>query len=440
MKRYCFLFIYNLFYCLFLVFALPGYLIKTKKRGGFGTGLLERFGVYRRPKAQEPQGGLYIHAVSVGEVFIACKFIEVWQAKAREEGRSASVVLAVTTCTGHATALAQNLRDVRVLYSPLDFPFLPGRCLNRFCPSLLVLVEAELWPNMGQAAQRRGIAQVMINARLSPKSESHYKAVLPLSRWFYSFLDGMAVQDVEDSRRFEGIGMQGSKIGVTGSIKFDSEGALLPQKRAEFGEVLSLLSQGKPIVLAASTHAGEEVALAEVVAKAGGFPLIVPRHAERREEIARSLRQKGWQVFLRTETAQKGISSQELNLESGRLCYIADTTGELRDWTAHADVVVIGKSFLAHGGQNPVEAILAGVPVISGFYMENFQALVDLLCAEKGLTQCALEDVPEALSRLLGPEGKAQALRAQQALLAHKGATVRTVEYALGVHSSLGGL
>ena len=194
------------------------------------------------------------------------------------------------------------------------------------------------------------------------------------------------------------------------------------ETNAEFAAILDKLKRGKPVVLGASTHDGEEVLIAEAVRKAGGFPLIVPRHAERRHTVVRELEARGWQCVLRTD----GELPETLK---DNVCYIADTTGELRDWTALADVAVIGKSFLADGGQNPAEAVACGVPVLTGPHMENFDALVQLLEGVDGITRCDEERLADVLKEMLDNPllAHAQSSRAQVALKAHFGATARTI-------------
>ena len=326
MKAFLFSFCYNVLYTLGWLVTLPSYLLKQKRRGGFGTGLMERFGLYRVSYNREPKGVLYVHAVSVGEVVLALKFLRAWL---RERGGSA--VLATSTATGHDTAVNAQVSGVRVIYAPFDLLGLPGRCFDRFEPEAIVLVEAELWPNFARAAKVRGIPMAMINARMSARSESRYRAFKWVSRYYFSTLDAMGVQDKGDVRRFESVGVRPSIIHVTGSIKFDQQMAERKETNAEFAAILDKLKRGKPVVLAASTHDGEEVLIAEAVRKAGGFPLIVPRHAERRHTVVRELEARGWQCVLRTD----GELPETLK---DNVCYIADTTGELRDWTALADV------------------------------------------------------------------------------------------------------
>ena len=409
---------YNLLFPVFLLLSLPGYLIKMKRRGGFGTGLLERFGIYRKPAAQEPQGGLYIHAVSVGEAFIALKFIREWN-KTHDE----PVILATSTATGHEVVRKAAIPNVRPLYAPLDLPGLSGRCLDRFKPRAVALIEAELWPNFAEACHRRGIPLIMLNARLSPRSEGRYAAIRPVTALLFSRLDALAAQNGTDARRFAHIGINPFIIHETGSIKFDVLGDAPTAPRDEFRMLLNYLRQDKPVVLAASTHAGEEALIAKAIRTAGAFPLIVPRHAERRAEVVQDLTAAGFSPILRTA----GELPDEVPQNA---CYVADTTGELRDWTALADVVVIGKSFLASGGQNPVEAIAARIPVITGPDMTNFADLVRLLESHAGICRCMQDQLPLHISRLLehSESTARQVENAFNALKVHSGATRRSVQ------------
>ncbi len=410
-------FIYNIFYMIAFVIMLPSYLLKQKRRGGWGTGLMERFGWYRVPFRKEPKDVLYVHAVSVGEVMIALKFIKSWIAECGGE-----VVLATSTATGHATAKDAKLDHVRVIYSPWDLPFISGICLDRFDPIAIALVEAELWPNFARAAEIRNIPISMINARLSYRSEKRYKSVKWLSTWFFSPLKAMGVQDKDDASRFASIGVNPDIITVTGSIKFDQPISDKKELKPDFEAIIYPLAKKKPIVLAASTHDGEEALIAEAIHQVGGFPLIVPRHAERRHDVVKELSSRGWQCILRT-------SGEIPSTLKDKVCYIVDTTGELKDWTAFAQVAIIGKSFLAVGGQNPAEAVACCVPVIAGPHMENFDAFVHLLESVDGITRCSDEDLAKTLDDMLQNElmAHAQATRALVALKAHHGATIRTI-------------
>ncbi len=418
MKRFIFLLFYNLLLPVFLIISIPGYLIKMKKRGGFGTGLSERFGFYKKPASEEPKGGLYVHAVSVGEVFIALKFIREWC-----KTHSEPVILSTSTATGHQVARDAALPQVRPLYSPLDVPGLPGRCLKRFAPKAVVLIEAELWPNFAESCHRLRIPMVMVNARLSPRSEGRYAKVRGITRLLFERLSALGAQNEIDKARFARIGVKPEIITAPGSIKFDVMGDAPQSLRDDFRAILDTLRGSRPTVLAASTHAGEEALIATAIRKAGAFPLIVPRHAERRNQVMADLNAAGFTPLLRT-TGEIPAEIPE------NICYVADTTGELRDWTALADAVVIGKSFLASGGQNPVEAIAARKPVIIGPDMTNFADLVTLLMQENAILRCEADQLTSTIHRALNgsQETAERCERAYQALHVHSGATRRSVE------------
>ena len=412
-----FLFLYNIFYPLFLLVSLPGFFVKMRRRGGRARDVWERLGLYRSPRSEEGQGGIYVHAVSVGEVFIALKWIRAWRAQ-----HDGPVVLATSTATGLQVVRECGIPGLRALYSPVDVPCVLRRCMRRFAPRVVVLIEAELWPNHARLCRRMGVPMVMLNARLSPRSERRYAKVRGITGALFAHLSALAAQNERDAARFAGIGVPQGIISVTGSIKFDVLGDAPSAPREEFRSILQCLAGGRPVVLACSTHAGEEALVARAARAAGAFPLIVPRHMERRAEVVRELKAAGFAPVLRSEAA--------LPAEAGSTaCYVVDTTGELREWTALADVAVIGKSFYARGGQNPVEAIAAHVPVVVGPDMTNFADLTAMLCEQRAIWPCAAEELAETLRRILShpQEAAARAARAHEALQVHSGATGRSV-------------
>jgi len=429
MRRALLLLIYNLLLPVAFVLLFPGWLVKMLRRGGYGSGLRERLGIYRCAAADEKRGGVYIHAVSVGEVMIALKLIAAW----RRVDANKHFVLAATTATGHAVARQEKLEKVRLVYAPLDFPFLIHRCLERFGPQQVVLVESEVWPNLVVMARMRGMVVSLVNARLSPRSERRYAAVRGWIGEILCLIDPVGVQEPEDIGRWENVGIPRGQLHLTGSIKFDPAGAVLPQRSGEFAAMLDAFGADRPVVLAASTHGGEERWIAEVVSRmdAAVLLVVVPRHAERRAEVKADLEAAGFEVVLRS-----GFSPPR---NPRRACLLVDSTGELRDWTAHADALIIGKSILGHGGQSPIDAVLAGVPVICGPHMENFAALMGLLESAEAVRRIADKQGLElALQRVLGGGAAAGAQRARDALGRHAGATLRSVEMLeRGVHQDV---
>jgi 3-deoxy-D-manno-octulosonic-acid transferase len=420
MSRSLVLIIYNILLPVFFVFAFPAWLVKMWKRGGYGTGLLERFACFKTPRDQEAQGVIYVHAVSVGEVLIALKLIESWLRKYPTE----KMVLAATTSTGHEVARQKAPSSVRVIYSPLDFGFLVRAVMNRFTPRQIVLIESEMWPNFLNMARQRDIPVSMVNARLSQRSERRFLKFASLVQPLFEMVSCYCVQNEGDAQRFENLGVPKEKILITGSMKFDPSDGTAPQKCDKFQQMLDSFGVGRRVVMAASTHAGEEQLIGVAHRESGvdALYVVVPRHAERRSEVVAALESTGYEVILRSDFHPPKSSE--------KACLVVDSTGELRDWTAHADVMIIGKSWLGEGGQNPAEAIMARVPVVCGPSMSNFEPLITMLRDAGGVKMLKSADtLAQTISELLSDSMAAQtmAAQAQAVLSSHAHAVEKTI-------------
>lgn len=431
--------LYNLFLPIGLVFMLPGAIIKMRRRNGRWRDLAQRIGCFNEAtrnaiNALPQRERLWVHAVSVGEVNVAKKLITRLLKTQPELG----IVLSTTTPTGHAIAAelaAQHAGRLVAIFSPVDLPGVGRLMLERIQPTQLILVEAEVWPNLAHAAERLGIPVSLVNARLSPRSERRYRKFRQLAEPVFRMLKQVLVQEEGDIARWEGLGVDRERIHLTGSIKYDPEGATVPASKID--ELRTVLTQTgispqQPTLLAASTHAGEELEFARVFQRLrekirGLALLIVPRHVERRAEIVSALNTIGLAPALRSDP----VSS----VDATAPVFIIDTTGELAAWQNLATLVVVGKSFLAEGGQNPAEAALAKKPVLFGPHMENFTPLVDLLLKKKGAQQVAdFTELEAACLTLLQDTEKAARMgqSGHTALQVHEGATVRTAFHLLG--------
>lgn len=437
MSRFVSLFIYNLLLPVGLLLMLPGAIRKMRQRGGHWRDLGQRFGFLpmeqKRALAALPPGRdrLWMHAVSVGEVGIATKLI----ARLLKDRPQTGIVLTTTTPTGHALAsefAARQGGHVVVLYSPLDLPGVGGKFLTELAPAQIVLVEAEVWPNLMSAARRAGVPVSLVNARLSPRSERRFHQLGFLIKPVFAMLQQVMVQEPEDVARWTRLAVPEGRVHHTGSIKFDPQGAAADPVQVEaLRAVLAQagISPSQPSILLASTHPGEEALLGQVVKNlrrqfADLALLIVPRHVERAAQLAEELAALGLPVQRRSGT----IAGPALNL-------LIDTTGELRAWQELATAVVVGKSFLATGGQNPAEAVMARKPVLFGPHMENFTALVDLLLAHQGAVQVPdVTALETELARLLQDESLRHRFgqNGHTALSRHEGATARTAELLKG--------
>ncbi len=419
-------FVYNLAFPFVLVALLPSFLARMLKRGKYRHKFGQRFGIYsaRVREKLAPGGWTWIHAVSVGEVLIALKFIR--ELKARDP--QLRVVFSTTTSTGFALASKETSDWLEPIYNPVDFLWTARRAMRLIRPKRFIMVEAEIWPNLTAEAKAQGATLALINARLSTRSEKRYQLVKPLVSVVFNQLDLLCVQEPADAGRWRNLGVAPEKILCTGSIKFDDAGA--SGARRDFWPELEKLgvSRQAPVLLAGSTHAGEERLIGAMVLRLRQqypdlFYLIIPRHAERWREIKEALGGLGFRVLVRAHDDSPQPADPDVLL--------ANTTGELRDWYDCATVVFVGKSLKAHGGQNPVEAVAAGKAVVVGPNMENFASITAQMVRDGGIVQVAdAAGLEEAFLRLLGSpeERSALAARGQRCLEVHRGATVRTCE------------
>ena len=414
-------FIYNLLFPVGLLLFLPGYLLKMRRRGNYRQNFGQRFARYNPDVRTRLAAGsrTWIHAVSVGEVAVALKLA----AQLRQLDPSFRCVLTTTTTTGYAVATEAAAEWMEVLYNPLDFLPLVRRAFAVIRPERIVLVEAEVWPNLAAEAQSRRIPIALVNARLSPRSERRFRRFRPFVAPTFRCLDLVCVQEQEDVARWESLGVVPERIQHVGSIKFDPSENLAPAALPEEARTRLGGARHTPLLLGGSTHPGEEEILAHaLLALRTEFPalrlMIAPRHVERAPEIASSLEEMGLTVARRSHPSS-GVAD----------CMLLDTTGELRSWYLHATVVFMGKSLMAHGGQNPVEPILAGKPVIFGPHMENFAALARSLLLHGAAIQVeTAEALQQKVAELLRDEWARAALveNAQRVLAQHRGATART--------------
>ena len=416
--------IYNLAFPVVLLALLPSFLVRMVKRGKYRHKFWQRFGIYSPGVLEKLEGSnrTWVHAVSVGEVMIAMKLIRAM----RDEDPASSFVLSTTTSTGFKLAARAKCPWLEPVYNPLDFYFTARSAVRAIRPKMLILVEAEVWPNIVCEARAAGAKVVLVNARLSSRSERRFKAARWITAPIFNQLEVLCLQEPEDIGRWSSLGVERKRLVVTGSIKFDESTADSRAPR-DFSPVLRALGvpDGAPVFLGGSTFEGEEALLAgtflELRKKYPSlFLILVPRHFERASGVASQLEKSGLRVALRTQPPP--AEPPDLLL--------VDTTGELRDWYACATVVFMGKSLCAKGGQNPAEPVAAGVPVVFGPNMQNFSTLSRQFLRHQGAVEVAdAESLRAAVARLLDdPELRtSMAANARKCLQVHQGSTARTI-------------
>jgi len=422
------LFIYNLFWPIGLLFFLPGYFVKMIRRGGYREKFGQRMGIYggelRVPLSK--QESTWLHAVSVGEVNIALKLAHALRALEPD----LRCVLTTTTTTGFALANKNGPAWIEVIYTPLDYWPIMRRAFSAIRPTRILLVEAEVWPNLVALAHECRIPTILVNARLSPRSESRFRRFRFFVAPTFRLLDLVCAQEPNDVDRWVAIGVARNRIRAVGSIKYDPDGhdqGLEAQEGAQQVD-FNHAARESPVLFGGSTHRGEEEILASIFLRLRQqFPslrlFIAPRHVERLREIRAQFGALPMRVTLASEVVR------QLPGESDADCIILDTTGDLHRWYAIATIVFMGKSLTARGGQNPVEPIIAGKPVVFGPHMENFATLAKALVLKKGAIQVPdMDSLELTIAELLRDREACQRLvqRAREVLSEHQGATART--------------
>jgi 3-deoxy-D-manno-octulosonic-acid transferase len=430
-------FIYNLFWPIGLLCFLPGYLVKMIRRGGYGEKFGQRLGIYDRELRVRlsKQKSTWLHAVSVGEVNVALKLANSLRALEPD----LHCVLTTTTTTGFALANKNAPAGIEVMYTPLDYWPIMLRAFAVIRPTRIVLVEAEVWPNLVALAHEGRIPTILVNARLSPRSERRFRRfrffVVPTFR----LLDLVCAQEPDDVDRWVAIGVARDRIRAVGSIKYDPNGRDQTAEAQETAQTTSVIdaNQQRPVLFGGSTHRGEEEILARIFLRLRQHfsslrLFIAPRHVERLREIRAQLAALPLRVALASEVA--------VDRKSDADCFLLDTTGELQRWYSIATIVFIGKSLTAQGGQNPVEPIMAGKPVVFGPHMENFATLAKALVRKKGAIQVRDADSLEmTIAGLLRDNDARQRLlqNARKVLSNHHGATARAAVLIHELHSGL---
>lgn len=382
------------FYTLALYCALPVLLLRLAVRGlrygDYHRRWHERFGFIRAP---ERTRGMWVHAVSLGEVNAAEPLIQEMMR------RHPDLPMLVTTGTPTGSDRVRQLFGKRVfhVYLPFDLPFAVRHFLRRIDPCLGVIVETEIWPNLYMACRRRHIPLIIANARLSRRSLRGYAPWRTLLRLALGCVRHIAAQSRLDAARYRLLGAHGARVTVVGNLKFDMPVAPgLLQKGAAARESWGAR---RPVWMAASTHEGEEQAVLDAhLAVLKRFPdallLLAPRHPERFRVIGQLMRAQGFHVATRQEDAMPGPASQ---------CFLIDAMGELLRFYAAADVAFVGGSLAHVGGHNVLEPAALGKPILVGPYTFNFEGITETLvrhgAAQRVTSGAALG---EALTELLG--------------------------------------
>jgi len=357
-----------------------------------------------------PHGPLvWIHGASVGEVLAAAALIE------RLRALNLRILLTSGTVTSAAIVAKRFPPDVIHQYVPYDSPRYVARFLDHWRPSLALFIESDLWPNLILSAASRRLPMVLINGRMSPRSFPRWRRARNTISALLGQFEVCLAQSATDAERFSALGAR--NVITTGNLKLDVPAP--PADPAKL-EKLMAMTRGRPVIVAASTHPGEEEILIETHRRLASFfpgllSVIVPRHPDRGDAVASLVASSGLRFTQR--------SHQELPVANTEI-YIADTLGELGLFYRLAGIVFMGGSLIEHGGQNPIEAVKLDAAIVHGPHVFNFSDVYEALDRAGGARRA---DSQEMLVKQLGQ------------LLADPGAHEKQAANAAYVVGQLGG-
>ena len=413
------LFLYNLVILLISPVLLVYFLIRLWLRGFDLRAVRERFGF--PPELPDAEGRrLWLHAVSVGEVGVAAILIPVLLKKKPE----LKIVLSTVTRTGRNEA--GKISGVeQLIYLPLDFPIIVRSALRRIRPSMIALIETEIWPNLVAEAARRNIPVSIVNGRLSERSYQKYKRFQCFFSTLLKRFKDVLARGEGDAERFSDLGA--TSVRVSGNVKFDAPAPPREPLHGVYG-----LGACRHVIVAGSTHLGEEKLIGEVLSSVhrnipGVGLLLAPRHLERVAQVEADLRDAGISPVRWSRIKDTGGEHQAV---------ILDVMGELADAYGCATMAIIGGSFIPHGGQNPIEAARWAVPCLCGPHMENFAEVTREMVKQGGAIQLSgRENLETAVMKWLDdPASRKRAGEAARRVVQNnQGASERTAEYIVQV-------
>lgn len=400
-----------------------------------------RFGRYRRGWRQKLWGDVplrsvdrhrvWLHAVSVGEVNLLTELVEKFQRRHPEW----DVVVSTTTDAGYDLA-CRRFGQQRVFFCPLDFSWAVRRALRRVRPQLLVLAELEVWPNLIRAAKDQAVPVAVINGRLSESSHRGYRRLRRWLRPTFARLDLVACQDSTYAARFLDCGVPATHVVVTGSVKYD--GAAAARDSTDVLQCIELagIEPWQRVWVAGSTQAGEERTMLDVYQVLSRFSpelrlIVVPRHPERFDEVQRLIESKGMVCRRRSQ-----LPDHATNAWQNDSVLLIDSVGELKHWWGTAQIAFVGGSLGNRGGQNMLEPAGYGAAICFGPNTRNFHDIVArLLAAEGAVVVHDNVQLADFVARCLNDPMAADQLgsAARQVVLAHRGATERTLRALAGL-------
>ena len=403
-------FLYNLAAILIVTIIIPIFVLRATRERGFIERIKQSFGFYPQETIDKVAGknAIWVHAASVGEIVATSPLVREF----RKVFPDSPILVSVVTTGGYEMA-HRIIKDAdAIIYFPLDLPFLASRVVGRIRPRVFLPVETELWPNFLKKAKQLDVPVMMVNGRISDRSVKQYKYLFGMLREMIGTVKCFAMQSSIDADYIMRLGAPRELVTVTGNTKFDQAyTSVSAEERAALIEELGL-SGASRIMIAGSTHRGEEelvlAAFKAVREKDPGVRLIIaPREVLRTLEVEHLCRKAGFTVTTRKEL-QKGDAAR------GEDIVILDTVGELGRVYGLGDVIYIGGSLIPHGGHNILEPAAHGKAIIVGNQMFNFKDIHALFRNRNAVvTVTNGEELTREMLRLFGDAAERARLEAE---------------------------
>jgi len=408
--------LYNILFTFFLIFAVPYFLLRALIYRKFRKELIQRMGFFPGLPFKRP---IWVHAASVGEVFCSIPLIK----RIKKISPQREIVMTTMTRTGNRAAETSIPDADRVLFFPMDHPIAIRRAIERIQPSLLLIAETELWPNLLRFCGKKGIPIVLFNGRISEKSFRRYLFFKFFFKDYLKYISLFLMQTEEDRNRIIEIGATIDKTRVVGNLKFDQPfPSFNEESMAEMAQSLRLRGN-EALLIAGSTHSGEEEILLSLLKDLRKIDphlilILAPRHLERLEEVERILKKESisW-------ARKRSLCEEQKELPE---VILLDTMGELMNLYSLGTLVFIGGSLVPVGGHNPIEPLFFKKCVLFGPHMFHFLEISNHLVEAGGAIQVGGKgDLAFHLKRLLSDERARKEVgeKGYQFLQRHRGAT-----------------
>jgi 3-deoxy-D-manno-octulosonic-acid transferase len=431
-------YLYNVLTVFFVIFMMPMLIYRLFLEEGFGERLKQSFGLISADTLKKiaNKNAIWLHAASVGEIVATSPIVK----EIRREMPNSTIIISVVTANGYTMAQRIITEADGVIFFPFDLPYLSYSVVKRIRPSILLLVETELWPNFLKTARKFQIPVVMVNGRISEKSFNGYARITSILRDMLGTVQQFCMQSTIDSQYIIRLGADARKVIVTGNTKFDQNYTELNSgERGTLQKELALINS-HPLIVAGSTHKGEEEILFNSFCTVKeSLPqaalIIAPREIMRTNEILELAQKYGFSVIKRTDACKEDFAACDVDV------VILDTIGELGKIYGLGDIIYVGGSLVSHGGHNILEPAAHGKPILVGPNMFNFKDTYALFSERKAcITVYDRQSLTEQMLRLLTNPEICQSMSQEtlSIIKENKGASKRTLAHLRNILISSG--